>query len=67
MEIVAEGVENELEATMMTDFGCTELQGFYFSKAIPAGRISKLLSTFQSERYAGAQSLRIVGPHGAAG
>jgi diguanylate cyclase (GGDEF)-like protein len=68
MEIVAEGVENELEATMMTDFGCTELQGFYFSKAIPAGRISKLLSTFQSERFAGApQSLRIVRRHGAAG
>jgi predicted signal transduction protein with EAL and GGDEF domain len=61
MEIVAEGVENELEATMMTSFGCTELQGFYFSKAIAAGRISKLLSTFQSKHFAQApQSFRIV-------
>ena len=28
MDIVAEGVEDELEAAMMTNFGCTELQGF---------------------------------------
>jgi EAL domain-containing protein (putative c-di-GMP-specific phosphodiesterase class I) len=28
MDIVAEGVETELEAVMMTKFGCTELQGF---------------------------------------
>ena len=34
MDIVAEGVENELEAAMMTNLGCTELQGFYFSKAL---------------------------------
>jgi len=68
MEIVAEGVENELEATMMANFGCTELQGFYFSKAIAAGRISKLISTFQSKRFAQApQSLHIVTPRGAAG
>ena len=68
MDIVAEGVEDEVEATMMTNFGCTELQGFYFSKAVAAGRISKLLSTFQSKRFAQAQqSLHIVTPHGAAG
>jgi diguanylate cyclase (GGDEF)-like protein len=68
MDIVAEGVEDELEATMMTNFGCTELQGFYFSKAIAAGGISKLLSTFQSKRFAQSpQSLHIVTPHGAAG
>ena len=68
MDIVAEGVEDELEATMMTSFGCTELQGFYFSKAIAADRISKLRSTFQSKRFVQApQSLHIVRPQGAAG
>ena len=56
MDIVAEGVEDELEATMMTSFGCTELQGFYFSKAIAADRISKLRSTFQSKRFVQAHS-----------
>ncbi len=68
MDIVAEGVEDELEATMMTSFGCTELQGFYFSKAIAAGRISKLIKTFHTRHFAHSpQSLHIVTPRGAAG
>ena len=68
MDIVAEGVENELEAAMMTNFGCTELQGFYFSKALAADQMSKLLSTFQAKRFAKApRSLHIVTTHGAAG
>jgi diguanylate cyclase (GGDEF)-like protein len=67
MDIVAEGVEDELEATMMTSFGCTELQGFYFSKALPAYQMTRLLSTFQSKRFAQSQQpLHIVTPHGAA-
>jgi diguanylate cyclase (GGDEF)-like protein len=67
MGIVAEGVEDQLEAAMMMNFGCTELQGFYFSKAIPANRMSKLLSTFQPERFAQApQSLHIVTTQSAA-
>jgi diguanylate cyclase (GGDEF)-like protein len=68
MDIVAEGVETELEAAMMTNFGCTELQGFYFSKALAAGRLTKLLSTFQPRRFAQApQSLHIVTTQSAAG
>jgi len=68
MDIVAEGVEDELEAAMMTNFGCTELQGFYFSKAVAARRISKLLSTYEPKPFAQApQSLHIVTPHSAAG
>ena len=68
MDIVAEGVENELEVAMMTNLGCTELQGFYFSKALAADRMSKLLSTFQSKHFAQApQSLHIVTTRGAAG
>jgi diguanylate cyclase (GGDEF)-like protein len=51
MDVVAEGVENEREATMMKKFGCTELQGYYFSKPIPAEKISDLLSSFHSERF----------------
>jgi diguanylate cyclase (GGDEF)-like protein len=66
MDIVAEGVETELEAVMMTNFGCTELQGFYFSKAIAANQMAKLLSTFQPKRFAQApQSLHIATTHGA--
>lgn len=66
MDIVAEGVETELEAEMMTQFGCTELQGFYFSKALAADQMTKLLSTFQPKRFAQApHSLHVV-THGAA-
>ncbi|MGN0436435.1 MAG: EAL domain-containing protein [Wujia sp.] len=36
MHIVAEGVENEEHIRILTDMGCDYLQGFYFSKPIPA-------------------------------
>jgi EAL domain-containing protein (putative c-di-GMP-specific phosphodiesterase class I) len=68
MDIVAEGVETELEAVMMTNFGCTELQGFYFSKALAADEIAEVLSTFEPKRFAQApQSLHVVSTRGAAG
>jgi len=68
MDIVAEGVETELEAVMMTNFGCTELQGFYFSKALAADEIAGVLSTFEPKRFAQApQSLHVVSTRGAAG
>jgi EAL domain-containing protein (putative c-di-GMP-specific phosphodiesterase class I) len=61
MDIVAEGVETELEAVMMTNFGCTELQGFYFSKALAADEIAEVLSTFEPKRFAQApRSLHVV-------
>ena len=47
MDIVAEGVETEFEATMMTRFGCTELQGFYFSRALPVADMQDFLVTYE--------------------
>ena len=47
IDIVAEGVETEIEAVMMTHFGCTELQGYYFSKPIDADQMADFLSVFQ--------------------
>jgi EAL domain-containing protein (putative c-di-GMP-specific phosphodiesterase class I) len=41
MDIIAEGIETEFEAVMMTEFGCTELQGYYFSKPIEARRVRR--------------------------
>ena len=49
MDIVAEGVETEFEAMMMTKLGCTELQGYYFSKPVDADQTANLLKTFQPE------------------
>lgn len=47
MDIVAEGVESEAEALMMAHFGCTELQGYLFSKPIPADALDKLLESYE--------------------
>jgi EAL domain-containing protein (putative c-di-GMP-specific phosphodiesterase class I) len=56
VNIVAEGVETELEAMMMTQFGCTELQGYLFSKPIPADEMAELLGTFQPRQFAPARA-----------
>ncbi|HYD15531.1 MAG TPA: EAL domain-containing protein [Hyphomicrobium sp.] len=50
MQIVAEGVETEYEALMMSHFGCTELQGYYFSKPVEASRLAALIAEFEPRR-----------------
>jgi EAL domain-containing protein (putative c-di-GMP-specific phosphodiesterase class I) len=50
MDIVAEGVETKFEAAMMTRFGCTELQGFYFSRPLPVARMVEFLEAFKPTR-----------------
>jgi len=65
MDIVAEGVETEFEAIIMTKLGCTELQGFYFSKPVDADRMAELLKAFEPKSH--SQSLapvQLVAPHG---
>lgn len=39
MSVVAEGVEDENEAQLMTSVGCDELQGFFFSKPVQSTAI----------------------------
>lgn len=39
MRIVAEGVETETQAGILTDLGCDFLQGYLFSKPVPADQI----------------------------
>ena len=47
MNIVAEGIETEFEALMMTRFGCTEMQGFYFSRPLPVAQLVEFLETYE--------------------
>ena len=47
IDVVAEGVETENEAALMTHFGCTELQGYYFSRPIEADQMADFLILFQ--------------------
>jgi EAL domain-containing protein (putative c-di-GMP-specific phosphodiesterase class I) len=52
MQIVAEGVETEYEALMMSHFGCTELQGYYFSKPVEASQLGPLIEQFEPRHMA---------------
>jgi diguanylate cyclase (GGDEF)-like protein len=47
MEIVAEGVETEGDASAMTTFGCSELQGYYFSRPLDVEPLLKFLESYQ--------------------
>lgn len=43
LNVVAEGVETQEQAEFLRDRGCDQLQGFYFSKAVPPSAIFALL------------------------
>lgn len=43
MAVVAEGVENEHQIEILREFGCDQLQGFLFSKALDAANAKELL------------------------
>lgn len=43
LEVVAEGVENRQQLDFMRDFHCDLIQGFYFSKPLPADEFARLV------------------------
>ena len=43
MNTVAEGVEHEAQATLLRQWGCTELQGHYFGRPMPPSQIERML------------------------
>ncbi|MCP5146101.1 MAG: EAL domain-containing protein [Gammaproteobacteria bacterium] len=43
LEIIAEGVETQIQAGILRDMGCDKMQGFLFSKPLPAADIPALL------------------------
>jgi diguanylate cyclase (GGDEF)-like protein len=68
MDIVAEGVETEFEAVAMAKLGCTQLQGYYFSKPLPADNMVKFLRTFQAKHIMPAVAqVYPASPRGVAG
>jgi diguanylate cyclase (GGDEF)-like protein len=68
MDIVAEGVETEFEAMMMSKLGCTELQGYYFCRPADADQMEKFLKTFEPKSpQSSLMPVQLVSPHGATG
>ena len=64
----AEGVETEDQLVRMVEYGCTEAQGYLFSRPVPASQVAALLSkSVQSPRTAGRRDqprrpdLKVVG------
>lgn len=45
LSVLAEGVETVEQVKYLCDIGCDSLQGFYFSKPVPADRIPELATT----------------------
>lgn len=45
MTVVAEGVETETEVRTMTDFGCAQMQGYYFAKPMSREKLLETLAT----------------------
>lgn len=48
LNVVAEGVETRLQADFLQQHDCEDMQGYYFSKALPAEQLAGLLNTRQT-------------------
>jgi len=53
MEIVAEGVESAQQLTRLTELGCGEVQGYFYSRPVPAQELPGLVAKLKGVRSAG--------------
>lgn len=44
LKVTAEGIETEEQKNFLAEIGCDDLQGFHFSRPVPAAAISELLA-----------------------
>jgi diguanylate cyclase len=55
MKVIAEGVETADQAKAVIELGCDEIQGFFFSKPLPAGEFLRWKAGLRWELF-GLQS-----------
>jgi diguanylate cyclase (GGDEF)-like protein len=53
MQITAEGVETEPQLKFLKRLGCDEVQGYYFSRPLPAAETEEFLAAFAAARNGG--------------
>ena len=46
MKVVAEGVEDQAQLDALADYGCDQIQGYHFSRPMPAGMVPDYLARF---------------------
>jgi EAL domain-containing protein (putative c-di-GMP-specific phosphodiesterase class I) len=54
MITLAEGVETQEQVDMMRAEGCTEVQGYFYSRPVPASEVGRLLDGFRQRAQAAA-------------
>jgi EAL domain-containing protein (putative c-di-GMP-specific phosphodiesterase class I) len=50
LKVIAEGVETDAQVAFLRDNNCDEIQGYHFSRPIPAQEIEELLKAVRDER-----------------
>jgi EAL domain-containing protein (putative c-di-GMP-specific phosphodiesterase class I) len=57
LKVIAEGVETAEQLAMLQQFGCEEVQGYFFSKPVPAADVEKLVSAgkFHGGKFSGGK------------
>ena len=61
----AEGVETQQQLDTLQAVGCTEMQGYLFSRARPAAEVGGLFSTQAEQPAAAPRQPRATSPSGA--
>ncbi|MFZ5743254.1 MAG: putative bifunctional diguanylate cyclase/phosphodiesterase [Pseudomonadota bacterium] len=56
MQVTAEGIETELQASLARNAGCDQMQGWLYSKAVPAAELERQLAA-QDEQLAKIEHL----------
>ncbi|MGB3222246.1 MAG: EAL domain-containing protein [Desulforhopalus sp.] len=51
LRVIAEGVETEAQLSYLKNHGCDEMQGFYFSRPVPAPEVEQLLREDKSLHF----------------
>jgi EAL domain-containing protein (putative c-di-GMP-specific phosphodiesterase class I) len=46
MKVVAEGVEDQSQLDALADYGCDQIQGYHFSRPMPAAMVPGYLAGF---------------------